>query len=109
MAKYTEIFKLKEMLEKASIPFDWRDDTHIFEYIGEEKYQIEYPCTYHEGERECSVVQGYGTYGANQNLLEIMGLLTPEEAEQDSVCGCLTAENVFERIKTHYEGAKKDG
>lgn len=109
MAKYTEIFKLKEMLEKANIPFDWRDDTHIFKCIGEEKYQIEYPSTYQNGERVCSVIQGYGTYGANQNLLEIMGLLTPEEGEQDIVCGWLTADNVFERIKKHWEGAKKDG
>ena len=29
--------------------------------------------------------------------------MTPEEIESDSVCGWLTAENVFERIKKHYE------
>lgn len=109
MAKYTEIFKLKEMLEKANIPFYWRDETCIFEYIGEEKYQIEYPRAYHNGERACSIIQGYGTYGAEQNLLEIMGLLTPEEAEQDSVCGWLTADNVFERIKKHWEGVRSNG
>lgn len=109
MAKYTEIFKLKGMLEKANIPFDWRDGTHIFECIGEEKYQIEYPCTYRDGERECSIIQGYGTYGAEQNLLEIMGLLTPEESEQDSVCGWLSAENVFERIKKHWEACNDTG
>lgn len=108
MPKYTEIFKLKEMLTSSGIPFDYRDDTHIFEYIGEEKYQIEYPCSYHNGERICSIVQGSGTYGAEQNLLEIMGLLTPEESKQDSVCGWLSADNVFERIKKHWEGVQSD-
>ena len=107
--KYTEIFKLKEMLEKENIPFVFTDDSHIFEFIGEKKYQIEYPCTYKSSKRICSVVQGYGTYGAEQNLLEIMGLLTPEEAEQDSVCGWLTADNVFERIKKHWEGVRSNG
>lgn len=38
-----------------------------------------------------------------------MGLLTPEEAEQDSVCGWLTADNVFERIKKHWEGVRSNG
>ncbi len=109
MAKYTEIFKLKELLEEAGIPFDFRDDNYVFQHIGEERYQIEYPCTYHKGERVCSAVQGYGTYGAEQNLLEIMGLLTPEESEQDSVCGWLTAENVFERIKKHWEETQNNG
>ena len=107
--KYTEIFKLKEMLENANIPFVFKDESYLFEPIGEEKYQIEYPCTFLKGGRVCSCIQGYGTYGAEQNLLEIMGLLTPEEAEQDSVCGWLTADNVFERIKKHWEGVRSNG
>ena len=52
------------------------------------------------------MIQGYGTYGGKQNLLEIMGLLTPEESKSDCVCGWLTAEDVFARIKAHYETEK---
>ena len=53
--------------------------------------------------RVCSVIQGTCTYGGLENKLEIMGLLTEEEAENDSVCGWLTAEDVFQRIKAHWE------
>ena len=35
-----------------------------------------------------------------------MGLLTDEESERDSVVGWLSAKNVFERIKKHYEVGK---
>lgn len=56
----------------------------------------------------CSVVEGHGTYGANEDKLEIMGLLTEEELEYDTVCGYLTAEDVFERIKKHYNGGDGD-
>jgi hypothetical protein len=38
------------------------------------------------------------SYGGRDGLLEIMGLLTEEEAEYDSVVGYLTAENVLARI-----------
>lgn len=46
------------------------------------------------------------SYGNRQDRIEIMGLLTPEEACEDDVAGYLTAENVFERIKKHYEENK---
>lgn len=104
---YTEIFRLKEMLEEAHIPFVFADerfgnDNYIFYH-----YHIYYPSTFLEGNCVCSVVQGSGTYGNNANLLEIMGLLKPDESGE-SVKGWLTAEDVFERIKEHYEkeGAK---
>jgi hypothetical protein len=38
--------------------------------------------------------------------IEIMGLLTPEEQEYDSVVGYLTAEEVFRRIKEAVECMK---
>lgn len=70
--KYNEIFRLKEMLENAKIPFDFlnRGRGHY------ESWQICYPCTYGNGECVCSVIEGLGTYGESQDLLEIMGLLT---------------------------------
>ena len=50
----------------------------------------------------CSVIYGYGK---EKGLLEIQGLMTNEEYERenDSVLGYLTAENVFNRIKKHWE------
>lgn len=106
--KYKEIFKLKEMLEDAGIPFDFKEHFGLPEEIVKafpdicEHYQILYPS---ESDRYISVIEGFGTYGAERDLLEIMGGLTPEEIEanQDDVVGGLTAENVFDRIKNHYK------
>ena len=107
--KYNEIFKLKKMLEDSHIPFEWQEnwgyDGVKLEMMKRdfpdlmERYQICYPC-FNDG-RKLSAIQGYGTYGSEQDLIEIMGLLTPEE-EFDPVVGHLTAENVFERIKKDY-------
>ncbi len=49
------------------------------------------------------LLSGVSAYGGEVDKLEIMGLLTPEEAERDSVAGWLTADDVFRRIKEHYE------
>lgn len=62
-------------------------------------YQICYP---NNAERQCSVIEHYISYGNEDDLLEIMGLLTPEEEKYDRVKGYLTAEEVFKRIKEHY-------
>ena len=51
----------------------------------------------------CSVVENCGTYGGKSDLLEISGLLTEEERKIDSVKGFLSAENVFQRIKNHWD------
>lgn len=92
MTNYTEIIRLHEMLTASNIP-------HTFgELFG--GYQITYPL----GENwVCSVIEHVGSYGSNFDLLEIMGLLTREEAEDDSVVGFLTAEDVYERISAHYK------
>ena len=89
--KYTEIFKLKKMLEAENIPFEFR---FMPDLIG---FQISYPKS--GDERVCSIIENAHSYGNERNLLEIMGLLTDEELEYDSVAGGLSAENVFERIK----------
>lgn len=39
---------------------------------------------------------------SEQDLLEIMGLLTEEEEKIDRVLGWLTAKDVFDRIYEHY-------
>ena len=112
MSKYKEIFKLKRMLEKADIPFEF------IEGFGYDKslkaiypdlldhYQICYP-VFDPEKRIISVIEGFGTHGAEQDKLEIMGLLTPwERFEGNTVVGWLTAENVFKRIKKDWEEHK---
>lgn len=115
--KYTEIFKLKEMLEKANIPFVYKDESWDRPILNEDwnkiiqttkwyHYHIYYPT---KGERRiCSIIQGDGSYGREQDLLEIMGLLTKKEEKHNSVAGYLTAEDVFNRIQKHYKKSKKE-
>lgn len=102
-----EMPKLIEMLKEANIPFE----SFSSPFSGKQV------CYYgKEGRPEpkegvingpgigavCSVIYGYGR---EKGLLEISGLMTDEEYEKenDSVLGYLTAENVFARIKKHWE------
>lgn len=124
MKKYKEIFKLKKMLEDANIPFDWIEgwgyNDKQLEALKEmapdiiDRYQICYPKnTFHSGnKRWISVVEGFGTFGSDTDKLEIMGGFTPsekyfEDYKDDDVKGYLTANNVFNRIKKHWEGELK--
>ena len=112
MTKYKEIFKLKELLENTSIPFDFiegwgynAEETAELKKICPDlidRYQICYP-VFAEPYRKISVIEGFGTYGSEEDKLEVMGLLTPEESERDVVVGWLTAEEVFNRIKDDWE------
>lgn len=97
-----EIERLKIMLEAAGIPFKYSR-----RYSASSNTQISYPT--HGKQRKCSVIQGQYTYGGKENLLEIMGLLTDEEREEDCVAGWLTAEEVFRRIKLHWDLTQKAG
>jgi len=94
LTRYGEIFKLKTMLENAGIPFEFLDR----QFSGFESWQICVPADKPTENRIVSVVQGYGTYGNEHDLLEIMGLLIDEERKSDSVIGYLTAQEVFDRI-----------
>ncbi len=60
-------------------------------YYGKDNYKV------------CSVLEHNGSYGHKQDRLEIMGLLTEQEQRIDSVKGWLTADDVFQRIKKHWE------
>lgn len=97
--KYTEIFKLKDLLERAKIPFDFIEHTSPIK----KGFQICYP--ERGGNCVCSVIEHSFSYGNESDLLEIQGLMTKKEEEKqhDSVLGFLTAENVFKRIKKHYK------
>ena len=85
---YTEILRLHEMLEQNGIPHEFRRL-----YDG---WQVRYP----GGDRwRISAVQHYGSCGATDNLIEIMGIITLEEhMTDDAVLGHLTAEDVYARI-----------
>ena len=96
--KYKEIFRLKKMLEDANIPFDFFEmDPDARKIIPEfEHWHINYP---NRGDFIVSAIEGFGTYGEQDDKLEIMGGLTEEEKEEGyDVIGWLTAEEVFERI-----------
>ena len=98
MINYKEIFKLKDMLEKANIEF-------VFYNRPESGgYQICYPDN--SVDRICSVILHNYSYGNEKGLLEIMGLLTDDEYEHDTVKGYLTAEEVFKRIKEDWDNRK---
>lgn len=105
MQKFTEIFKLKILLDEAGVPYEFIDRSAMF--CGITAYQICYPCYDHK-KQVCSAVQNPISYGKEADLIEIMGLLTPEEKEIDMVKGYLTAEDVARRIIEHYNKHRKD-
>ena len=94
---YSEIFKLSSLLLDKKIPFE------MLKVNFANGYQILYP---NRLNRVCSVILHSGSYGHEEGLLEIMGLLTDEESEWDSVVGYLSAVEVFERINKHYNENK---
>ena len=100
---YKEIFKLKDMLEKAEIPFVWKEHKDY-----RNGYQILYPVG--GVQNICSVIEHTFSYGNEEDLLKIQGLMTKKEEEEhhDSVLGYLTADNVYKRIKKHYKEKKND-
>lgn len=95
-----EIDKLKKMLDDNDIPYEYSRTVTGSDHIC-------YPEVATRN-RRCSIIFGPATYGYEKGLLEIMGLLTPEEEEMDSVVGYLTAENVFGRISKDWAEHKED-
>lgn len=106
--EYKSIFKLKIMLDNAEIPYEFFDRSFIdYNKLQYPFYQI---IVYEPNQEDIeepirliSVIQGYGTYGESQDLLEIQGCLTTEERKEDSVVGYLSAYEVFKRIKENYK------
>ena len=92
--RYKEIFKLMEMLDAEKSPHEVEKNL--------DGWQVWYPKKYPDC--VCDAIEHCGSYGAEDDLLEIMGLLTEDERAYDSVKGYMTAEEVFERIKTHFDG-----
>lgn len=95
-----EVMRLTLMLDRHNIPYQLDSGCGIT--------RVKYP---NVNKCVCTAAQGNGTYGNLDNLIEISGLLTPEERKWDSVVGWLNADEVFNRISRHYERKKvsKDG
>lgn len=87
---YTEILKLDELLTDAGI------DHELSRFW--DGWQIIY---YKDGVRISDAIEHYGSYGHEEDLLEIMGLV---EIEDDTVEGYLTADEVFKRYYKHFKG-----
>ena len=106
--EYNEIRKLDHMLTQANIP-------HYFSSHMAGGFHITYFGKKGKPKAEPGVIQGAGvgaicsaiqtrfSYGSKNDRIEISGLLTDEEYEVDTVAGNLTAEDVFERIKKHWQ------
>ena len=90
---FAEMDKLEQLLVEADIPYE---RSRMFG-----GKQLQYPCS--GDAMVCSVILHKGSYGREEGLLEIMGLLTDEELECDDVVGYLTADDVFGRIKKHWD------
>ena len=108
--KYTEILKLKEMLEEANIPFTFTDDfCNVKEKIdtgapiAKVFYSHQYPAYQIRLGDLADAIEHCYSIGCLADKLEIMGGLTDEEMEYDSVLGYLTAEEVFKRFKYCWE------
>ena len=90
------IVELRNRLDEASIPYENMDSCGMS--------RIHYP---NHDNFICSAIWGEWSYGYKDGLIEIMGLLTPEEEEYDSVVGNLTVDEVFNRIKNDWEKNKE--
>ena len=95
---YREIVKLRNMLIDACIPHECKGmyDGMMIQYtMGREKFVV------------ASVTEYCESKGHECDLLELRGLLTREELKTGSSLGCLSAEQVFARIKAHAETRRR--
>ena len=94
--RYQEILRLDAMLTEKQIPHTCQKAM--------DGWQVIYP---QDGKkRVMDAIEHFGSYGSEQDRLEIIGLLTPEEKKNDSVLGYLSAEEVFSRIDRHWKEAQ---
>lgn len=100
--QYFEIMRLALKLKKWNVPFDFFSLKEPFK-----GFHICYP---NKENTVCSVIEHDYSYGHEDDLLEIKGLVSDKEQElnNDDVLGYLTADEVYRRIKTHYIRTKLD-
>lgn len=101
----SSIVKLHYLLKGSGIP-------HTLIDRAERGWQIVYPdanASTPTVDTVASVIQGPYSYGGDRDLLELKGLLTPEERYLDEVAGGLTAADVFGRILAHWTASAGEG
>ena len=91
-----EIHKLDKLLTERGIPHSFGPHPAVLV----DGWRICYPSEFNI---VLSAVDFEGSHGHDKGLIEITGLLTPEEKAMDDVLGYQTAEQVLERILKHYE------
>ena len=91
---YKALPAVHKMLEEAKIPHTFKPFINGYQIVIWSK---------DEEQRLCDAVQTFGSYGMENDKIEIMGALTQKEREIDSVLGYLTAEEVFKRFKWCWE------
>ena len=98
--EFKEILKLEEMLREKKIP-------HYLVPL-RDGYQIIFPSL---KMRLSDVIECTGSYGAERDTLEMMGLLSKEEMEQAGDCaiGGFTAEEVCARWEEKWKEISKEG
>ena len=89
-------YELVDKLSAEGIPFEIR-----FLLNG---FQVAYPDN--GDNRVCSAICHNGSYGKGNGYMEMMGLLTADEATYDDVV-VLTVDEIFRRIKEHYHLHRK--
>lgn len=96
--RYPAIHRLESDLTKKNIP-------HVFAPDGD-GYKIVYPSS-EKGKKRCVVREHQFSKGHDEDLLEMVGLLTDEERAADTgtnaaVCGKLEETEVLRRITEDY-------
>lgn len=91
----TEMEKLIKALEVLEIPHEV-----TLNYCD---YNNPTPQVWYPAQENCimDAISHKYSYGGEEGLIKIMGLLSDEEARYDDVVGHLTAEDVLERILKH--------
>jgi hypothetical protein len=92
-----EMKKLERMLKEKDIPFKRTDEEGEY---GNHRIDVFDA----DGNRILDAIFQYGSYGVDQGLLEVMGEPVVLPYEGDSVCGCLTAEEIMKRLDDYQNG-----
>ena len=111
--QYQEIRKLDAMLTEAEIPHELRPHMaggYQLVYYGRQGKPVAPPGHFYGlgYGSVCSVLQTPFSYGHEEGLMEICGLITQEECERlgDTVLGGCSAEDVFARIAEHWKSGR---
>lgn len=100
-SKFTEIFKLKEMLQDEDIPFRFEHEGEI--NTPEEHYLIIISSEKKDKRILCDACQASHSIGHQMDLIEICGGLTAEESNQGPFLGYISAADAFKRFKYCYK------